>query len=104
MTTNATAKIEKLIIGLDEKFTRKFENLEKNLDDLAILTKENFELVFSKFEEVDRRFEEIDKRFEHVDRRFDRIENVSIGNHERRIENIEDRLRVVETKTHLRKK
>ncbi len=78
--------LEKRIDGFDARF----DKIESLVESLAISVKEGFDRV--------------DERFEQMDRRFDIIENISIKGHERRIENLEDRVRVVETKTKIRKK
>lgn len=75
----------------------RMDSLEQDLVDLAISTKEGFD-------EMRTGFQEMRSGFEQVNIRLDRIENISIGGHERRIENLEDRMRVVETKTKIRKK
>ena len=88
-------------------FSRLETKIETIFDDFAVSIKQEFDRIEEKFDarfdQVDKRFEQIDVRFDQMDRRFDRIENVSIGNHERRIENIEDDLRLVKTKIGLRK-
>lgn len=43
-------------------------------------------------------FDEVYVRLDDMDNRFDRIENISIGGHERRIENLEDDIRTLKTK------
>ncbi len=100
-------KIDVLVVKVEDLGTKMAT--KSDLDDLAIMTKNNFDLVFEKFdriderfEQVDARFEQVDARFEQMDRRFDRIENISIGGHERRIENIEDDMRLVKTKVGLK--
>ncbi len=86
--------LEKRIDGLEQTLEQK---IDTRFDELAIMIKDSFE-------HVEERFEGIDNRLDKIDDRFDRIENVSIGGHERRIEHLEDRMRIVETKSKLRKK
>lgn len=66
------------------------------LESLARSTKEGFG-------SVNERFDRMDDRFDRMNDRFDRIENISIGGHERRIDNLEDRVRVIETKTNIKR-
>lgn len=109
--------LEKKIDLLTENLTNLTDHISENmvtkseLEDFAIIVKNNFDRVDERFEKIDERFDQVDKRFEQVDarfdamdKRFDRIENVSIGNHERRIENIEDDIRIIKTKVGLKKK
>jgi hypothetical protein len=46
---------------------------------------------------IARGFTEMDKRFDAIDARFDRIENITLRDHENRIERLEDGQRVVKT-------
>jgi methyl-accepting chemotaxis protein len=105
-----TSTLEKKIDLITERLTghnSMFENvftaiedLSKRvggaIEDLAVSTKNGFD-------QVDERFERMDERFDQMDNRFDRIENISIGSHERRIENLEDSVRVLNTKLSRRK-
>lgn len=85
--------------------------ITSSIDGLAILFKNNFDRIDERFEQVDerfdqmdRRFEQVDARFDQMDRRLDRIENISIGAHERRIENLEDNVLEIKTKIGLKRK
>ena len=89
--------VEKKIDTLYMKFEGKLDSLVVSIEDLAISVKNGFD-------RIDERFEQVDKRFNQMDNRFDRIENISIGNHERRIENIEDDIRILKTKAGLGRK
>jgi|CXWK01.1.fsa_nt_gi hypothetical protein len=101
--------LERKIDLLTETLTNHIDYVGKNmatkseLDDLAISVKNGFDRVDERFAQIDVRFEQIDARFDQMDRRLDRIENVSVGNHERRIENIEDDIRLIKTKVGLKK-
>ena|SRR3989338_7579576 len=105
MTT--ISALEKRTIALDKKIEVGFANLsvliDRSIESLAISIKNNFDRIDERFEQVDRQFEQVDERFDQMDKRFDRIENVSMGGHERRIENLEDDVRIVKTKIGLRK-
>lgn len=74
------------------------DTLAKTVENLAIMTKEGFDHINGRVDGVEEKFE---KRFDGVDFRLDRIENISVGNQERRIENIEYDMRVVKTKLKL---
>ena len=74
------------------------------LDDLALMTQRGFEAMNERFEQVDQRFAQIDQRFERIDKKFegvdvrlDRIEHLIGGSHDRRLDKIEDDMRVVKT-------
>lgn len=87
---------------MDQKFDSILSKLDKtvatktDLENLARSTADNFA-------EMDEKFEthtlHMDHRFDQMDDRFDKIENISIGGHERRIENLEDDVRTLKTKT-----
>jgi DNA anti-recombination protein RmuC len=98
--------LEKKIDLLSTQMSNVLENMatKSDLDDLAIMVKNNFDRVEEWFEKIDEGFEQVDAQFDAMDKRFDRIENVSVGNHERRIENLEDDIRIIKTKVGLKKK
>jgi hypothetical protein len=50
------------------------------------------------FAEMEKRFVAINERFDRMDERFDRIENITLRNHENRIEKLEDHTIVIKTK------
>lgn len=83
------SKFDSFETTMDKRFDALEEKFDRRIDDLAIITKEGFDRV--------------DARFEKVDERFDRIENISIGGHARRLDNLEDRVRVIETKTKIKR-
>lgn len=88
--------LEKRFDSLENKMEAGFADIRATIansitdaiDGLAIMLKKNFD--------------QIDERFNQIDDRFDRIENVSIGGHERRIENLEDDMRTLKTKISLK--
>ena len=61
------------------------------LDDLALMTQQGFQEVHTEIGELRAR---VDERFEKVDVRLDRIEHLLIGGHDRRLDKIEDDMRV----------
>ena len=71
---------------------------EITIEDLAIMTEKGFSGVHNKIdEEIKNLRNDMNKRFDEVDERFDRIENITLRNHENKIENLEDKMRKVET-------
>ena len=97
---------------IDEKFDKidqKFEKIENLIGGLVIMVNENFDRMVTKtdLENLARStadtFAQMNKKFDdhmlQIDHRFDIIENISIGGHERRIENLEDDVRALKTKT-----
>ena len=71
-----------------------FLNMAKKkmtIEDLAVMTK-------NAFDRIDRRFDKMDERFDKVEARLDRIENLLIRGLENRMDRVEDKVRVVETK------
>ncbi|OHA65742.1 MAG: hypothetical protein A3C04_02395 [Candidatus Wildermuthbacteria bacterium RIFCSPHIGHO2_02_FULL_45_25] len=63
---------------------------------LARMIAEGFHGVDEKFmqmrEEMDTRFNIVDECFDGIDGRLDRIEGILIGDHQRRIEKLEDKV------------
>lgn len=88
----AATTIEKRLDSLEKICLATNEALES----LAISVKEGFDQMVTK--------DEFHQAMDGVNRRLDVIENISIGGHERRIENLEDRVRVIETKAKIRGK
>ncbi len=74
----------------------KLDNFIASFEDFIIVVKNNFDLVFKKFDGIEHCLDRMDDR-------FNRIENILVGGHERRIENLEDRIRIIETTTGIRK-
>lgn len=70
---------------------KKIDSLAQSIEDLAIITKQGFDQCATKDE------------LREIEYRLDRIENISIGSHERRIENLEDKVLVISTKMGLKK-
>lgn len=83
--------VDKRFEQMDQKFESMFQKTFDMIEHLAIMTKD-------RFDEVEERFE---KRFDTVEFRLDRIEDLSIGGQERRIESLEDNMRLVKTKLKL---
>ncbi len=71
------------------------------IDDLAIITQNGFTYLEEKmdkgFADVDRRFEQVDRRFDSMDLRFDKLE-FRVGAYDRRLDNLEDKMRIVNNK------
>lgn len=82
--------------SLEAKMEAGFTDLSSQIESLVISVKYSFDQMVTK--------DEFNEKMEGVDRRFDRIENISIGGHERRIDNLEDDMRLVKTKVGLKKK
>lgn len=83
------SKIDSGFGELDAKIDSRFSELDSKIDDLALATHKGFEEVHQKFEEVYRR--------------FDRLE-FQVGGHDRRIENLEDKVLQISTKIGLKGK
>lgn len=88
--------LEKNFVSLEREVKMGFARMETLFEDLAGAVK-------SGFDQVDERFEKVDERFDKIEYRLDRIENISIGNHERRIENLEDKVLVISNTLKLKK-
>ena len=69
------------------------KNKEITMDQLAIMVAKGFERVDKRFDEVDKRFDKVEKRMDDIDYRLSKIE----GNHERRIDILEDKIAVIKT-------
>ena len=101
-TKNMPTAMEKRIIGvMDKRFgesekriigvmDKRFEEVDQQIEDLSIATKNGFDQMVTK--------EHFDFVISGADRRLDIIENVSIGGHERRIEILEDKVGVLNSK------
>lgn len=105
MTTIQTLEIkigslDKRVSSLEKKFDSLENKVEAGFADMRTLITDSIDGLAIMFKE---NFDHIDKRFNQIDDRFDRIENVSIGGHERRIENLEDDIRSIKTKIGLNK-
>ncbi len=72
----------------------KLDDLTSTVDGLAISVKNGFDQMVTK--------DEFEERMDGVNNRLDRIENISIGGHERRIDNLEDDIRLIKTKVGLK--
>jgi uncharacterized phage infection (PIP) family protein YhgE len=87
-------KLERLILGTNEKVDKGFENVDKRFEKVD----KGFENVDKRFEKVDKGFKSIDKRFEKVDKGFKsidkRFEKVDKGfkSIDKRFEKIESKL------------
>ena len=70
---------------------------EITIDELAMMVAKGFERLENKmdgkFNDVDKRFNKIDERLDDIDYRLSKIE----GNHERRIDILEERMATVKT-------
>ena len=76
------------------------------LDTLALMVGRGFQETHKELgdfrNETEKCFEQVDKRFEQIDSRFDRIESILLQGHERRIERLEDTIRILKTKAGIR--
>lgn len=70
---------------------------EITIDELAIMVAKGFEHLESKmdgkFKEVDKKFDKVNERLDDIDYRLSKIE----GNHERRLDILEERMATVKT-------
>ncbi|OHA17555.1 MAG: hypothetical protein A2836_03585 [Candidatus Taylorbacteria bacterium RIFCSPHIGHO2_01_FULL_45_63] len=83
-----------LIENLTAINKRGFEDIEK----LAVATKRGFDAVDEKFVDLKK---EMNERFDQVDKRFDRLE-FYVNGHDKRIEVLEDKVRLISVKIGLR--
>lgn len=67
---------------------------EVTIEDLARMVQEGFEDTAKKID-MDARFDAVDERFNVMETRLDRIEKFLLAEHQRRIERIEDDVRVL---------
>lgn len=70
---------------------KKFNMKNITINDLAIMTQKGFADLEGR---MDKRFDDFEER---INRRFDIIE-FKMGGHDRRIENLEDKMRIVNNK------
>lgn len=61
-------KLVEIIKQVDKKNDDRFNDLEKTIDSLAIITKNGFDLVGQRFEQVDKKLDEVDKKLTLLDR------------------------------------
>lgn len=69
------------------------KNHEITIDQLAIMVAKGFENIEKRFDGVGKRFDKVDERLDDLDYRLSKIE----GNHERRIDILEERMATVKT-------
>ena len=67
------------------------------IDGLAGMVKGEFDRVYTRFDQVDERFDQIDKRFDNLESRLDHLESVFIASHDRRLDRLEDNVRIIKT-------
>lgn len=67
---------------------------------LAVMVQHGFEEMSSKFEDINLKFEDVASKLDikRIEDRLDRIENILLIAHDRRIEKLEDRYRLIATK------
>jgi hypothetical protein len=83
------------IDGMDKRFDR----VEKSIEDLATITKAEFEKIDGRFEKIDEKFEKADARFDNVDRSMEEIKMkfaytawaIDLKDLERRVKLLEDK-------------
>ena len=71
--------------GIDKRFDiinkrfdcidQKLETVEKSVNDLAIITYNQYQEVIKRLDGHDERFEQIDARFDQIDERFNRVDS-----------------------------
>lgn len=81
--------------------SKKQKKKETTLDDLAIMVQKGFSETARDFSEVKTGLGEVKKELVDANNRLDRIE-FHTNTHERRIEILEDKMRIVSTKLGLR--
>lgn len=59
---------------MDKETKNSFQQVNANIENLAVAVKRGFDAVDKRFEQVDARFESIDMRFESIDTRFEKLE------------------------------
>jgi tetrahydromethanopterin S-methyltransferase subunit G len=76
------------------------KNKEITIDELAIMVAKGFERIDKRFDGIDNKFNQVDKRFDKVEERLDdinyRLSKIE-GNHERRLDILEERMATVKT-------
>lgn len=82
--------LSKVVVDGFKRSEKRFNDLEKGLNDLAIATKKGFDEVHRKFEDVDRRFAEVNSR-------LDNLQMHSMG-HSSRLDIVEDKIRIINTR------
>ena len=83
---------------------KRFDRIDKNIEDLAISVARGFEQVDQRFKQVDERFKQVDERFEKIEYRLDNI-GIEIGNIKNEIWHVKKRLdEVVEKRNRVDKR
>lgn len=71
------------------------------IDGLVAMTQRGFHDVGERFDtlatRVGRGFAEVDERFNKMDERFEKLEFLMIGRHDKRLDKLEDDMRIVKT-------
>ena len=71
------------------------------IDGLAGMVKGEFDRVYTRIGEVDDRLEQFGKkfteRFDNLESRLDHLESVFIASHDRRLDRLEDNVRIIKT-------
>ena len=84
----------------------KKKTTEELIENLARMTQIGFSAVDARFDKMEIRFDKMDARFNKMEKefgeRFDRLE-FHMMTHERRIEILEDKVRLISTKVGLKK-
>lgn len=57
-----------------DRHDHQFFELKGSIDDLAIMTKNQFDHVYEQFDKIHEQFKQVDKRFKQVDQRFDQVD------------------------------
>ncbi|MDA8611338.1 hypothetical protein N9L18_00540 [Candidatus Pacebacteria bacterium] len=79
---------QKLEQKLDEKLDEKFD---EKLGKFAIILKSNFD-------RIENRFDSLENRFTILENKFDKLTFIVNQNHDRRIESLEDNMRIVKSR------
>lgn len=73
------------------------EDLATSIEDLARMTHNGFVAVDKRFDKVEDRLDKLDGQMSTANGRLGRIEDLLITSHERRLDKLEDNVRVIKT-------
>ena len=83
------------IDGMDKRFDgmdKRFGNVEKSIEDLAAITKKEFEKVDARFDKINIRFENVDRSLEEIKMKFAYTAwAIDLKSLEKRVKTLEDK-------------
>jgi soluble cytochrome b562 len=80
-----------------DDFKEDFNGLVQTVDNLALSTKRQFDIIDERFDKVEEKLETMDNKIETLDKKIDRIENIVTVKQDRRLERLEDGMRQTKT-------